>query len=84
MTHLSSSDHYELLQEAVDNYKNRDGSIKIVCGDGVIYVEASHFKFASIFWMKLLEEIPQSECHILIAPDISVQNIQHLGKHKRI
>ena len=79
MENLSYKDHYKILQEAM--MKNRDPEIKIVCGDGVYVVNSAHFKLASTFWLKLLGTIPESCSYVLIAPDISVQNISHIGKY---
>ena len=42
-------------------------------------MESPHFKFASSFWIKLLGEIPESDCYVVIAPDISVESIRHIG-----
>ena len=79
MENLSHNDHYKILQEAV--MKNRDPEMKIVCGDGVHFVNSAHFKLASSFWMKLLGAIPESNSYVLITPDISVQSISHIGKY---
>ena len=79
MENLSHNDHYKILQEAV--MKNRDPEMKIVCGDGVHFVNSAHFKLASSFWMKLLGAIPESNSYVLIAPDISVLSISHIGKY---
>ena len=77
MENLIYKDHYKILQEAM--MKNRDPEIKIVCGDGVYVVNSAHFKLASSFWMKLLGTIPESNSYVLIAPDISVLSISHIG-----
>ena len=79
MENLSYKDHYKILQEAM--MKNRDPEIKIVCGDGVHFFNSAHFKLASSFWMKLLGTIPESNSYVLIAPDISVLSISHIGKY---
>ena len=79
MEYLIYNDHYKILQEAM--MKNRDPEIKIVCGDGVYVVNSAHFKLASSFWLKLLGTIPESCSYVLIAPDISVQSISHIGKY---
>ena len=55
MENLSYKDHYKILQEAM--MKNRDPDLKIVCGDGVFVLNSVHFKLASSFWMKFLDEI---------------------------
>ena len=79
MENLIYNDHYKILQEAM--MKNRDPEIKIVCGDGVFVVNSARFKLASSFWMKLLWTIPESNSYVLIAPDISVLSISHIGKY---
>ena len=79
MENLSHDDHYKILQEAM--MKNLDPEMKIVCGDGVYVVNSAHFKLASSFWMKLLGTIPECNSYVLIAPDISVQSISHIGKY---
>ena len=79
MENLSNKDHYKILQEAM--MKNRDLDLKIVCGDGVYVVNSAHFKLASSFWLKLLGTIPESCSYVLIAPDISVLSISHIGKY---
>ena len=79
MENLSHDDHYKILQEAM--MKNLDPEMKIVCGDGVYVLNSAHFKLASSFWLKLLGTIPESCSYVLIAPDISVQNISHIGKY---
>ena len=79
MEYLIYNDHYKILQEAM--MKNHDPEMKIVCGDGVYVVNSAHFKLASSFWMKLLGTIPESNSHVLITPDISVQSISHIGNY---
>ena len=81
MEKLNYIDHCKILREAVE--RSREPDIKIVCGDGVYVVNSSHFKLASAFWIKLLGDIPESPAYIVIAPDISVQSIYHIGNLKR-
>ena len=77
MEKLNYNDHYKILREAVE--RSREPDIKIVCGDGVYVVNSAQFKFASSFWIKLLGDIPESNAYIMIAPDISVESIYHIG-----
>ena len=79
MEKLSYNDQYKILREAVE--RSREPDIKIVCGDGVYVVNSAQFKFASSFWIKLLGDIPESNAYIMIAPDISVQSIYHIGNN---
>ena len=79
MSHLNFKDHCEILQEAVNIDKMRKEKLKIVCGDGVYLTDVCHFKLASRFWIELLGDVPESNGYLLLAPDISVQNIQHIG-----
>ena len=79
MSHLNYKDHYKILQEAVNIDMSPKKNIKIVCGDGVYLTDVSHLKFASKFWIKMLVDIPEGADYVLLAPDISVQNIQHIG-----
>ena len=77
MEMLNYHDHYKILCEAVE--RSREPDIKIVCGDGVYVVNSAHFKIASFFWIKLLGAIPEPTSYVMIAPDISVQSIYHIG-----
>ena len=82
MEKLNYNDHYKILREAVE--RSREPDIKIVCGDGVYVVNSAQFKFASSFWIKVLGGIPDSnsDAYIMIAPDISVESIYHIGNDK--
>ena len=77
MENLNHNDHYKILREAAD--KSRETDIKFICGDGFYIVNSAHIKYASSFWIKLLGTIPDSNSYIVIAPDISVQSISHIG-----
>ena len=77
MENLNSTDHFKILCEAAD--RSCEADIKFICGDGFYVVNSATFKYASSFWIKLLGTLPESNTYIMIAPDISVQSIYHIG-----
>ena len=77
MENLNHNDHYKILREAAD--KSRETDIKFICGDGFYIINSAHIKYASSFWIKLLGTLPETNPYIMIAPDISVQSIYHIG-----
>ena len=77
MENLNSTDHFKILREAAE--QSCEADINFICGDGFYVVNSAVFKYASSFWIKLLGTVPESNPYIMIAPDISVQSIYHIG-----
>ena len=77
MENLNSTDHFKILREAAE--QSCEADINFICGDGFYVVNSAVFKYASSFWIKLLGTVPESNPYIMIAPDISVQSLYHIG-----